>query len=187
MQVPRSQNSSKVKVIQFQNNIYKKLQGPSNPRYKTTLCKKFSSGQICPYGDKCQFAHGVQDLRVYTGQVIGQNGINLNDPNNKAQNSILNFKIVKCKNWEKDRTCKYGAHCTFAHGDVELRNKGDNLYQMNPGFPMMMPMMIPGQGMDFNQMQQLMMSNQLMMTMGINPNGNIIPQNNGIPAVEKKE
>ena len=57
---------------------------------------------------------------------------------------------------------------------------------MNPGFPMMMPMMIPGQGMDLNQMQQIMMSNQLMMTMGINPNINMFQQNNGIP-VEKKE
>ena len=59
---------------------------------------------------------------------------------------------------------------------------------MNPGFPMMMPMMMPSQGMDLNQMQQIMMSNQLMMTMGINPNMNMnmFSQNNGIP-VERKE
>ena len=50
---------------------------------------------------------------------------------------------------------------------------------------MMMPMMIPPQGMDYNQMQQLMMSNQLMMGMGINPN--IQPElNNGLND-EKKE
>ena len=55
--------------------------------------------------------------------VAGQNA-------NKMQNSMLNFKIVKCKNWEKDGTCKYGVHCTFAHGDTELRHKNDNLYQM---------------------------------------------------------
>ena len=103
----------------------------------------------------------------------------------KSQNSLLNYKIFKCKNWEKDRTCKYGAHCTFAHGDSELRNKAENLYQMNSSFPMMMPMMIPPQGMDYNQMQQLMMSNQLMMGMGINPN--IQPElNNGLND-EKKE
>ena len=113
--------------------------------------------------------------------------MNINNPNinNKSQNSLLNYKIVKCKNWEKDRTCKYGAHCTFAHGDSELRNKADNLYQMNSSFPVMMPMMIPPQGMDYNQMQQLMMSNQLMMGMGINPN---IPiEQNNIKNVEKKQ
>ena len=43
---------------------------------------------------------------------------------NKNQNNILNYKIVKCRNFEKDGTCKYGNHCTFAHGDKELRNKG---------------------------------------------------------------
>ena len=90
--------------------------------------------------------------------------------NNKSQTNYLNYKIVKCKNWEKDRTCKYGAHCTFAHGDEDLRNKADNLYQMNNNFnnfQMMVPLVMPG--MDMNQMQQLMLSNQLMMGMGMNP------------------
>ena len=90
--------------------------------------------------------------------------------NNKSQTNYLNYKIVKCKNWEKDRTCKYGVHCTFAHGDEDLRNKADNLYQMNNNFnnfQMMVPMVMPG--MDMNQMQQLMLSNQLMMGMGMNP------------------
>ena len=89
--------------------------------------------------------------------------------NNKSQTNFLNYKIVKCKNWEKDRTCKYGAHCTFAHGDEDLRNKADNLYQMNTNFQMMVPMMVPP-GMDMNQMQQIMLGNQLMMGMGMNPN-----------------
>ena len=87
--------------------------------------------------------------------------------NNKSQTNFLNYKIVKCKNWEKDRTCKYGAHCTFAHGDEDLRNKADNLYQLNTNFQMMVPMMVR---MDMNQMQQIMLGNQLMMGMGMNPN-----------------
>ena len=78
---------------------------------------------------------------------------------NKNQNNILNYKIVKCKNFEKDGTCKYGAHCTFAHGDKELRNKTENLYQMNNN-PMMMPVggipvMMPT-GMEMGQMPIMM-------------------------------
>ena len=87
-----------------------------------------------------------------------------NQPNmNNKQNSLLNYKIVKCKNWEKDKTCKYGMHCTFAHGEEELRNKADNLYQFNPGFPYMMPMMIPSGQIDMSQMQQFMGNNPAMM------------------------
>jgi hypothetical protein len=37
-----------------------------------------------------------------------------------------NYKIVKCKFWEKEGTCRYGTLCTFAHGDTEMRSKTDN-------------------------------------------------------------
>ena len=121
-------------------------------------------------------------MRLNNGQgfpqpmVGGQNA-------NKMHNSIINFKIVKCKNWEKDGTCKYGVHCTFAHGDKELRNKTENLYQMNNPMMMMpmiydmnsMPVMFPP-GMDMNQMQQMMAAggvnqNQFMMMMPPAPDG----------------
>ena len=72
---------------------------------------------------------------------------------NNKQKDALNYKIVKCKNLEKDKTCKYGAHCTFAHGDTELRNKTDNLMniQSNMGMGLMFqPMM-----MDMNAMMQM--------------------------------
>ena len=96
---------------------------------------------------------------------MAQNALNLN----KAQNNTLNYKIIKCKNYEKDGTCKYGIHCTFAHGDEELRSKADNLYQFNSGMPFMLPMMVPA-NMDINQMQQFMTNGQLMMMGNMNPN-----------------
>ena len=140
------------------------------------LCKKFSTNQGCPYGDKCQFAHGAQELRLYNGQGAQPNMNNLN----KSQNSLLNYKIVKCKNWEKDKTCKYGIHCTFAHGDEEIRHKTDNLYQFNLSMPFMMPMIVPPQnGIDFNQMQQFMVNGQMMMGMN-NMNQNIGQDQNNI-------
>ena len=171
------QNVNKPKVNTFINNNFSKnfyfiIQGALNPRYKTSLCKKYSTGQGCPYGDKCQFAHGAQELRMNNMQVIPQNMGNMT----KAQSSLLNYKIVKCKNWDKDGTCKYGAHCTFAHGDEELRNKADNLYQFSPSMQLMMPMMVSPSGMpgmDMNQMEQLMANGQLIMGMGMNMNPNM--------------
>ena len=158
------------------------IQGPTNPRYKTTPCKHFNTPQGCSYGDKCQFAHGSQELRQNNAQGMPlQPGV---FPN-KIQNSLLNYKIVKCKNWEKDGTCKYGMHCTFAHGDKDLRNKGDNLYSMNNQIMMMpmiydmngMPPIMPA-GMDLNQMQQLMAAGNM------NPNNlmmmNMIPPQQGM-------
>jgi hypothetical protein len=167
--------------------------GPTNPRYKTILCKHFDTPQGCSYGDKCQFAHGTAELRLnnnaqmFTPQMAGNQ--------NKVQNAALNFKIVKCKNFEKDGSCKYGNHCTFAHGDKDLRNKADNLYQMNQMFmfPMMcgmdtIPVMMPP-NMDFSQMNaqgmnpgQFMMMNNPMMNPfpeGMNINGNNVENKEG--------
>ena len=52
----------------------------------------------------------------------------------------------------------------------------------------MMPIVMPSQGMDMAQMQQLMANNQIMMGMGMNmnPNGEQ-SQNNNDTNVEKKE
>ena len=138
-----------------------------NPRYKTALCKKYLESQSCPYGNKCQFAHGEQELRSMNAQPQNMMYMRMGSKNQ----NILNYKIVKCKNWEKDKTCKYGSHCTYAHGDEEIRNKADNLYQMNPiAYPSFMMPMIPGPNMDVNQMQQLMANNQLYMQMQMNMN-----------------
>ena len=107
---------------------------------------------------------------------------------NNKQKDALNYKIVKCKNWEKDGICKYGQHCTFAHGDNDMRTKVENYYQMQPNISMMYPMnmmdpMVMNTQMqminqiDPNQIQQMnqLMSgqiepNQLMMNMNMNPN-----------------
>ena len=35
----------------------------TNERYKTELCRKFMENGSCPYGKKCQFAHGYHELR----------------------------------------------------------------------------------------------------------------------------
>ena len=185
-----NQNNATQKVssysILYNLFCYILSQGSNNPRYKTTLCKHYNTPQGCSYGDKCQFAHGQNELRL--NNAAGFSQMPLNNQNNK-QNSMLNYKIVKCKNFEKDGSCKYGAHCTFAHGDKDLRTKPENLYQMNSNqMMMMMPfpygmegfqVMMPPPGVDVSQMQQMMAAPG---TMGQNPPymmmNMMTPQNN---------
>ena len=144
------------------------------------MCKHYNTPQGCSYGDKCQFAHGPQELRSYNPNILSNEGpMDLS----KGQKNIINYKIVKCKNWEKDGTCKYGAHCTFAHGDDDLRNRVDNLCQMQPNMQMMYPSMMVDpmmiqqmqmmNPMDPNQIQLMsgqIDTNQLMMGLNMNMN-----------------
>ena len=76
---------------------------------------------------------------------------------NNTQKNAYNYKIAKCKNWEKSGTCKYGSYCTFAHGNNELRNRNDNLIKMQPGLNLMLqPFMMNMQPvMQMGQMNQL--------------------------------
>lgn len=137
------------------------------------MCKHYDTPQGCSYGEKCQFAHGQHELRLNPGQVMPQAMMGMNPKStNKIQNSLLNYKIVKCKNWERDKTCKYGAHCSFAHGDQELRNKNDNLCNMHAPIPMIMPMLCDMNGMPMNIQQGGMDMAQLQQIMAANPNQN---------------
>ena len=109
----------------------------------------------------------------------------MNPTMDKTQNTIINYKIAKCKNWEKDKTCKYGGKCTFAHGDEELRNKADNISNMTQPYQMFMPlfleqggmpiMMQPNPGFDFNQMQMMGNIDQNPLMMGMMANNSNIP------------
>lgn len=106
-------------------------------KYKTVLCKHYGTNGTCSYGDKCQFAHGFEELKnsgmsMGGGQTMSNDGSSMNTSSKtKTAPNPSNFKIVKCKNWETTGTCKYGSVCTFAHGDTELRTKSENTQQMS--------------------------------------------------------
>ena len=130
------------------------------------MCKHYNTTQGCSYGDKCQFAHGSHELRLLNNQ-SNINGKNKISENKKSkQINPINIKTVKCKNWEKNGTCKYGNYCTFAHGENDLKKKEDNLLQMqmNMSFMYCNPML-----MDINLMQ---MQNKLIMAGQLNPSIN---------------
>ena len=86
---------------------------PNMNKYKTMLCKHFETNKGCSFGDKCQFAHGASELRSninnvdYLFQIIFQQNfpqekqIIIQNMQIKKGPNPQNFKIVKCKYWEK--------------------------------------------------------------------------------------
>ena len=76
---------------------HKKLNHSSNPnqKMKTSLCRKFSETGYCPYGTKCQFAHGLAELRCVTDE-------------NK-------YKTKSCHSFSRKGFCQYGPRCNFVH------------------------------------------------------------------------
>ncbi|GJN88019.1 hypothetical protein Rhopal_000975-T1 [Rhodotorula paludigena] len=76
------------------------LPGPSpNNRklalYKTELCRSWEERHSCRYGVKCQFAHGVHELR------------------NIARHP--KFKSEICRTFWQQGSCPYGQRCCFIH------------------------------------------------------------------------
>lgn len=45
-------------------------------RFKTVLCKHYGSGKMCVYGDKCQFAHGPQELKAGVIKIFNYSYLN---------------------------------------------------------------------------------------------------------------
>jgi len=68
-------------------------------RYKTELCATYSRTGACPYGHKCQFAHGVEELRM-------------------RQDQPLSYKTKACRSFARTGRCPYGPRCRFMHGDA---------------------------------------------------------------------
>ena len=73
-----------------------------DPKYKTELCKTYSETGECPYGRKCRFAHGKEEL------FLKDNGIN--------------YKKIECKSFSELGFCTYGSRCSFKHDERKINN-----------------------------------------------------------------
>ncbi|KAM8904262.1 mRNA decay activator protein ZFP36L1 isoform 2-T2 [Spinachia spinachia] len=71
----------------------------SSSRYKTELCRSFSESGLCKYGGKCQFAHGLDELR--------------------DQNRHPKYKTEPCRTFHTIGFCPYGIRCHFVHNNEE--------------------------------------------------------------------
>ena len=59
--------------------IVKTPKGPvNNEYYKTRICKRYLENSVCPYNNKCQYAHGEKELEKWTRK--------------KSQNSVKKIK-----------------------------------------------------------------------------------------------
>ncbi|XP_068601696.1 mRNA decay activator protein ZFP36L1-like [Brachionichthys hirsutus] len=71
-------------------------------RYKTELCRTFEESGTCKYGTKCQFAHGLDELR----------GLSRHPK----------YKTEPCRTFHTIGFCPYGARCHFIHNADEIAN-----------------------------------------------------------------
>uniref|UniRef100_A0A672IYM7 mRNA decay activator protein ZFP36 n=1 Tax=Salarias fasciatus TaxID=181472 RepID=A0A672IYM7_SALFA len=88
-----------------------KCLGPASPtgglgqvnssRYKTELCRPFEENGSCKYGDKCQFAHGIHELRSLSRHP--------------------KYKTELCRTFHTIGFCPYGPRCHFIHNAEERR------------------------------------------------------------------
>ena len=79
-----------------------------DPKYKTELCKTYSKTKECPYGLKCRFAHGKDELF--------------------SKNKGNNYKKKECKSFSEFGFCTYGSRCSFKHDERKLQNINLSFY-----------------------------------------------------------
>ena len=66
-------------------------------RYKTEICRSFEENGCCRYGDKCQFAHGQDEVRL--------------------TNRHPKYKTQMCRTFHSYGFCPYGPRCHFIHNE----------------------------------------------------------------------
>jgi len=76
---------------------------PSNPRFKTEICRNFKEKGACVYGGLCQFAHGKHELRQ---DVVRH----------------TKYKTKLCQKYWIAGYCAYGPRCNFIHKEMEKRS-----------------------------------------------------------------
>ena len=67
----------------------------SKDKAKSSLCRNYSEKGYCPYGYKCQFAHGIEELKCHSDE-----------------NS---YKTKPCISFWRKGYCPYGFRCNFSH------------------------------------------------------------------------
>ena len=91
-----------------------------NPAYRTQICTRWMEGS-CQYGDRCNFAHGEEQLRQFGGTGSGVTRFAPVDIKSRSNDPAYRTKL--CTRWAQG-ACQYGDRCMFAHGEEQLRAFG---------------------------------------------------------------
>ncbi|XP_077409453.1 mRNA decay activator protein ZFP36L1b [Vanacampus margaritifer] len=96
-----SEVSDKNKMLNYSQACAGANSQVNSSRYKTELCRPFEENGSCKYGDKCQFAHGMHELRSLTRHP--------------------KYKTEPCRTFHTIGFCPYGPRCHFIHNPEERR------------------------------------------------------------------
>ena len=92
---------SKIKMKKHANDpVNFEEEKKKDPKYKTEMCKTWVDTGVCPYGNKCRFAHGKHEL--------------VSKPITSC------YKKKPCKSFETFGFCPYGSRCNFKHDERKL-------------------------------------------------------------------
>lgn len=73
-----------------------------NTKLKSSLCRNYSQKGFCLYGHKCQFAHGIEELRFNSDESV--------------------YKTKVCHFFDKNAYCPYGPRCNYLHTSTNDRS-----------------------------------------------------------------
>lgn len=97
--------NANIQAAQNAQNAQNAATGPNSKvntsRYKTEMCRPFQENGTCKYGDKCQFAHGMPELRNISRHP--------------------KYKTDLCRTYHSVGFCPYGPRCHFIHNLEELK------------------------------------------------------------------
>jgi len=74
-------------------------------KIKTELCLYYTQGWKCPFGSKCNYAHGIDELK-YT-KLIDMERAGLVD-------DVKTYRTHPCFSWVSSGCCPFGQRCSFA-------------------------------------------------------------------------
>ncbi|KAF8101714.1 hypothetical protein N665_0201s0038 [Sinapis alba] len=105
-----------------------KIPAESGRPYKGRHCKKFYSGEGCPYGESCTFLHdeASRNRESFAISLGHRGGYGAGDGGNVVV-AAPNWKTRICNKWEMSGYCPFGTNCHFAHGASELHRFGGGL------------------------------------------------------------
>merc|ERR1712055_553557 len=104
---PHSGGSNNSSPNSPDNSPQQQSNNQQSSRYKTEMCRPFQENGTCKYGDKCQFAHGMNEVRNV--------------------NRHPKYKTDLCRTYHSVGFCPYGPRCHFIHALEEMQKSPERL------------------------------------------------------------